>query len=220
MDSSWAQLDMVNSMLQATQIQAATVVLEQEEVKLKDILDEIKSDNIANLNKPLTLIWEYPPDLPAIQSDGKKLKQILDNLVDNAVKFTDQGRITVSARVGIGNQALGIGAAPQSPTPNSAFVEFKVADTGRGISAAAQPIIFEKFRQADSSETRLYGGVGLGLYIAKNFIELLGGKIEVETEEGKGSIFTVRVPCVIASSAVANGESETQEAAGAVQQIH
>ncbi|MBI2986688.1 MAG: hypothetical protein HYY45_07970, partial [Deltaproteobacteria bacterium] len=81
-------------------------------------------------------------------------------------------------------------ASRLSPT----YVEFKVADTGIGIPKEHLPIIFEKFRQVDSSETRLYGGVGMGLYLVKNFAELLRGKVDVESEPGKGSTFTVRIP--------------------------
>jgi len=214
-----SQLTMVNSILQATEIQAASVSLEEEEVALKDMLDGLRLDYSAHWDKSLTLTWDYPADLPSIRSDGKKLKQILTNLVDNAVKFTDAGGVTVTARIKEGESAPPKSPADRPPLPQDpagrgdegdekdslfaralslvprAFLEFKVADTGRGIPAAALPIIFEKFRQADSSETRLYGGVGLGLYIAKNFTELLGGAIGVETGEGKGSIFTVTIPC-------------------------
>jgi GAF domain-containing protein len=224
-----AQLNMVNSMLQATQIQAETVTLEREEVKLKNLLDGLKADYIANLNKSLTLIWDYPPDLPAIESDGKKLKQILENLIHNAVKFTDEGHVKVSARltecskqnaVSSGKEAEVLFTADCLPPTRRWWLELRVEDTGRGISAKALPIIFEKFRQADSSETRRFGGVGLGLYIAKHFIELMGGKIEVETEEGKGSIFTVRVPCLLFYPEAANQSSETQETPAHVGEIH
>ncbi|MGH7768530.1 MAG: ATP-binding protein, partial [Candidatus Binatia bacterium] len=98
----------------------------------------------------------------------------------------------------------------EAPHP---FVEFKVADTGRGIPTQALPIIFEKFRQADSSETRLHGGIGLGLYIAKNFAELLGGSITVETAAGKGSALTVTIPCSGSASSVKTGQREDPQRA-------
>jgi signal transduction histidine kinase len=141
-----------------------------------------------------------------VRTDGRKLKQILENLIHNAIKFTDEGGVTVTAqfRADDSREATGDGKdGGESLSPRAsrlgshAFVEFKVADTGRGIAVDALPIIFEKFRQADSSETRLFGGVGLGLYIAKNFTELLGGSIDVQTTVGQGSIFTVTIPCTL-----------------------
>ena len=135
-------------------------------------------------------------------TDSAKLKQILQNLINNAIKFTDKGAVTIAARViGIGDQELGIRAGSesanpnsQSLTPNSRFVELRVADTGVGIPNEQLQRIFDKFYQVDSSETRLYGGVGLGLYIVKKFTELLGGQIEVESEVEKGTTFTVTLP--------------------------
>jgi PAS domain S-box-containing protein len=192
-----SQLDMVNGLLHATQIQAEKVTLDQEEVSVAGLLSELQADTMAALDKPLTLDWDFSLELPTLKTDGRKLKQILQNLVDNAVKFTDKGRVTVSARLQEGEkrEARGNREDGRESVVPRAFLEFKVADTGRGITAAALPIIFEKFRQADSSETRLHSGIGLGLYIAKNFTELLGGAIEVETAVGEGSVFTVTVPC-------------------------
>ena len=113
-----------------------------------------------------------------LMADPTQFRQIIDNLLSNAVKFTPQhGQVMVIAR-----------------RIEDMFVEIVVTDTGIGIARENLSMIFELFRQADSSETRLYGGAGLGLYIAKNFTELLRGKIEVETEEGKGSVFIVTIP--------------------------
>jgi signal transduction histidine kinase len=114
-----------------------------------------------------------------MRTDGDKLKHILQNLINNAIKFTDEGRIAVSARCSC----------------ESKMAEFKVADTGTGIHKDLLPSIFEMFRQLDSSATRTHGGAGLGLYIVKQYTEALGGKIHVESEVGAGSVFTVTIPC-------------------------
>ena len=143
----------------------------------RDIVKTEKGYEVP-LDKDVALTWDYPSNLPVMKTDGGKLMQILQNLINNAVKFTEKGSVTFSARYFLGTDT----------------VEFKVADTGIGISKKALPLIFEKFRQLDSSDTRPYGGVGLGLYIVKQFTEMLGGTVTTETEPGRGSTFVVTVP--------------------------
>ncbi len=208
---------MITSMLYATSIMANEVRVESHPFALTAFLDELKRHQQGRLRETILMDWDYPSDSPVMISDREKLKYILQAIIDNAVKFTEQGRVTISAR--IRDQGLGADSNPQFPISNSGFVEFMVADTGIGIPEEKLPIIFEKFRQADSSETRSYGGVGLGLYIAKNFSELLGGKIEVETGEGKGSTFTVRIPFVIYASSKGDQKEETPEGASQEQNI-
>ena len=172
-------LRMINEILQATSIEAKIIKLERREVCLGSLLDNLRSNYEAPSDKELSFNWDYPPELPTVRTDGDKLRHILQNLINNAVKFTDRGNITISAR----------------HNRKAKAVEFKVADTGIGIQKEMLPSIFEMFRQGDSSETRVHGGVGIGLYIVKKFTELLGGKIEAASEPGKGSIFTVTIPC-------------------------
>ncbi|MGH7829878.1 MAG: sensor histidine kinase, partial [Candidatus Binatia bacterium] len=122
--------------------------------------------------------WDYPPDLPVIKTDRGKLKQILQNLINNAIKFTGKGRVAISAR----------------RLPSRASVEFKVAETGGGISHEALPLIFDMFGQINSPDMKVYGSIGLGLHIVKSFTELLGGKVELESGPDRGSTFTVTIP--------------------------
>ncbi len=203
MKHSQELLSMIDSILQASTLEANEVTARMNEIHLSRILDDIRSGYDFPLEKELTLHWEYAPDLPVIRTDGGKLKQILQNLINNAIKFTEKGSVTVSARITFA-PLLPCSSAPLLPCSpaeelggrgaGGSFVEFKVADTGVGIHKESFPIIFEMFRQIDSSETRLYGGVGLGLFIAKKFTELLGGTVAVESEPGAGSAFTVTLP--------------------------
>ena len=172
-------LKMITEILQATSLEANAVGVEVQEVSLGRLLDDLKSNYEIPVKKNLSFAWDYPLELPTVRTDSEKLKHILQNLVNNAVKFTEHGQVAVSARY----------------NPRAKAVEFKVADTGIGIEKEMLPSIFEMFHQGDSSETRSYGGVGMGLYIAKKFTELLGGKIEAASEPGKGSTFTVTIPC-------------------------
>lgn len=174
-------LSMINSILEASRIESQTVKVEAHEVPLGRFLGELRASYDVPINKDVTLVWRYPEDLPIIRTDGWKLRHIVQNLIDNAVKYTDRGRVTISARHFSRNQT----------------VEFRVEDTGIGIAQEALPVIFEMFRQENSSSARSYSGVGLGLYIVKTFTDMLGGKIEVKSEQGKGSTFTVTIPCEI-----------------------
>ena len=126
----------------------------------------------------VSLHWKIREPLPSIRSDAAKLKIVLKNLITNAMKFTDTGAITISAE------------------PQHDGVTFSVTDTGIGIAHEALPLIFEPFRQLDNSSTRRHGGVGLGLYIVRQLVELLGGNIAVESEVGCGSTFRVWIPAV------------------------
>jgi len=172
-------LFMVNSIMSATQIEAEALTLDCHEFLLTALLDELKSLYDYPRGKDVRLEWDYPDDLPSFHSDSDKLKHILQNLINNALKFTDAGRVTVTAR----------------EISEQRSVELTVADTGIGIPPDDLPRIFERFRQIDSTRTRIHGGVGLGLHIVKTFTEMLGGKIEVASRLGHGSVFTITFPC-------------------------
>ena len=160
-------------------MEAGTARAECSELELGDLLDEIRSSFDVFPDKEITLHWDSPSDLPIVKTDRGKLGHIIQNLIHNAIKFTDKGYVTVSAWY----------------VHRAERVEFKVADTGIGIPKEKIPMIFEMFHQIDSSETRLHEGVGLGLYIVKKYTELLRGTVEVESKPGQGSTFIVTIPC-------------------------
>jgi signal transduction histidine kinase len=166
-------LRMINEILQVGSIEAGKVKANCENVNLLDFLFELKSGYEILSKKEISLHWDIPPSLPIVWTDGEKLKHVLQNLVNNAIKFTETGGVTFSA------------------CSFSESIEFKVKDTGIGMPQDMLPSIFQMFRQLDSSSTRSYGGSGVGLYIVKKFVDLLGGKIEVESVLGKGSTFTI-----------------------------
>ena len=135
------------------------------------------------------------------ETDSEKLSHVLQNLIDNAIKFTGKGQVTISARI-IKESALVPPCAPAllersgGATGNGGrWAEFEVADTGVGIPEESLPFIFEMFRHGDGARPKSSDGVGLGLHIVKKFTELLGGDVGVESERGKGSTFTVLIPC-------------------------
>jgi PAS domain S-box-containing protein len=127
-----------------------------------------------------------PPDMGPMYSDLNKVRQVLLNLLSNAAKFTDNGTITLDVRL-IPDQGF-----PSNPPPD--WIEFRVSDTGIGMTSEQMEQIFNAFTQADPSTTRKYGGTGLGLAIGQRFCEMMGGEISVSSELGSGSTFTVRLP--------------------------
>lgn len=191
-------LGLINSIMVATKIAADEVKVESHEVRLGDVLEEIRSLYERPMDKEVKLIWDYSAELPPVVMDREKIGHILHNLIHNAVKFTEKGTVTISTRLrqqAISNRHESSILTPSASRLTPPYVEFKVTDTGIGIQKDVLPMIFEMFRLGDSSETRPHGGVGLGLYIVRKFTEMLGGTVEVESEPGKGSTFTVTVPC-------------------------
>lgn len=187
-------LRMLGSILQATQIGSGQVKINWGELDVGDFLDELKATYEVPLKKDISLNWDYDSHLPALKTDSEKLGQVLQNLIDNGIKFTEKGTVTISARL---VEPDGHQWSPASSQQGSnGWIAFKVTDTGIGIPKESLPVIFNMFCQVDSSETRRFEGAGLGLYIARKYCELLGGTIEVESELGKGSTFTVTIPCV------------------------
>jgi signal transduction histidine kinase len=173
-------LAMINDILQVATIEGRGLSVLRTKFNLSALVDVLRATCEIPPAKEVALHWDYPSKLPAVNTDNEKLTQILQNLINNAIKFTEKGRITVSVR----------------PLREEEGVEFIVQDSGIGISDGILPTVFEKFHQADSSTTRNHNGVGLGLYITKKLTELLGGSITVQSELGKGSAFTVRLPCI------------------------
>ena len=170
-------LGLINGLLDIAKIEAGRMEIGQERV---DVVAAVMK--VADLVRPtaeakkIGLRTAIPPDLPAALADPPRLDQILTNLVANAVKFTERGAVTISARAFGGE------------------VVISVADTGIGIAPEAQSYIFDEFRQEDASTTRQYGGTGLGLAIAKKLVELQGGRIWLESTHGVGSTFSFTVP--------------------------
>ncbi len=176
--SSHAMMSVINDILDFSKIDAHKLDLEKIEFSLKDCVGEcLKTIASRAHEKGLEISVDIRPNLPdAIVGDPGRLRQVLLNLVGNAIKFTDFGDVVVY-----------VGA--DARTEQSVTLHFRVVDTGIGIPRDKQQMIFEAFRQADSSSTRKYGGTGLGLSICSQLVGLMGGRIWVESEEGRGSTF-------------------------------
>jgi signal transduction histidine kinase len=158
-------------------------VVEAAPFDLREVVEHAVHDpRAAAERKGLELTAEVDPRLPAtLVGDAGRLRQVLGNLLGNAVKFTEAGSVRLTASC-------------HSRDGDTVEVLFSVADSGIGIDPAKQGLLFESFAQADPSITRRYGGTGLGLAICQELVELMGGVIELESAPGAGSTFSVRLP--------------------------
>jgi len=171
-------LNIINDIISISNIETGKMKLHINEFFVSDVIDEVEALMIPIASqKDIDLTCNIDIEIPTIKADTIKFKQILYNLVSNAIKFTDQGgSVTIGGKI------------------SEDLVHISVKDSGIGISPEDQNKLFTPFFQADSSTTREYGGTGLGLALIKKFVEMHSGKIWVESEVGKGSIFTFAIP--------------------------
>ncbi len=177
-ESGEALLSLINDILDFSKIEAGKLVLESSAFDLWESLgDTMKTFAVRAHQQGLELVCSIHPEVPRmVVGDYNRLRQILVNLVGNAVKFTERGEV-------------GLEVTREPPGENGVLLHFVVADTGIGIPVEKQAAIFEMFEQADASTTRRHGGTGLGLAIASHLVGLMGGRIWVESEVGRGSRF-------------------------------
>jgi signal transduction histidine kinase/CheY-like chemotaxis protein/HPt (histidine-containing phosphotransfer) domain-containing protein len=185
--SAHSLLRLLNDILDFSKIEAGKLDIDVTRLALADLFGEL--DNLLRMDaeqKGLELGFDLDPAVPStLLGDGLRLKQVLLNLCSNAIKFTERGRIRVSARI-------------ERQDDDQCLVAFSVSDTGIGIEAAQARHIFDAFRQADASTTRRFGGTGLGLSITRRLVELMGGEITLHSTPGQGSRFTIDMPFDIA----------------------
>ena len=171
-------LRVINDVLDFSRMEAGKLAIELAQFSVRELLQEVeKSLEPAAGEKGLGIVCDVGPEVPgAVIGDSVRLRQVLVNLVGNAIKFTSRGQVTINVHL-------------DSMTGVSSQLRFSVADTGIGIPKDQQERIFQPFIQADGSSTRLYGGTGLGLAITSQLVELMGGRIWLESEVGQGSTF-------------------------------
>ena len=171
-------LTIINEILDISRIEAGRMPLQMSTFRILELVGEVRSElEPIILRSKLTLVLDLTRDLAPLTSDRQKVKQILLNLLSNALKFTHHGTVTIKVR-----------------RHKDRAVSLSVSDTGIGIAPSDQDKIFEDFRQLDNSSTRPYGGTGLGLSICRRLAQMLDGRISVQSQVGKGSTFTLTVP--------------------------
>ncbi len=204
-ESSGADLlEMINQILDLAKIESGTVELQVETVALREIHDAIEQQfrHVAEqkkLNYEVTLSPDLPPDL---QTDGRRLNQVLRNLLSNAFKFTERGSVKVNIR------PVKEGWKRRSETLAKAngVIAVSISDSGIGIPKEKQDIIFESFQQVDAGTSRRFGGTGLGLSISRELTQLLGGVLQLDSSSGEGSTFTLFLPVALDPKAMPQRE--------------
>ena len=200
--SAYDLLELVNEILDFSRLEAHAVTIESRPFSLADTVDSvIRVFAPRAAEKQLDFVYDVDDGVPdRMSGDPLRLRQVLVNLIGNAIKFTHTGKVAV-------------GVAVESRRDEAIVIHFSVCDTGIGISEAKQAVIFEPFVQADASITRLYGGTGLGLAIAQRLVENMGGRLWVESELGKGSDFHFTIQFKLDDR---NGESNVNQPGASV----
>ena len=193
-------LGLINDVLDLSKIESGKMEVFAEPFEVEPTLREVAATVEALFaKKNNALVLELEPGLGVMISDVTKVRQMLINLLSNAAKFTEGGTVTLSAR-----------RTGDAPNPS---LLFEVKDTGIGMTEEQLAQLFQRFQQADASTTRRFGGTGLGLSITKAFASMLGGQVEVESQSGQGSRFTVRVPAEIPESAESRADTNVGSSA-------
>jgi signal transduction histidine kinase len=192
-NSTHQLLSIITDILNISKIEAGEETTYSLFFNLRELLDEIKSFFLPlakQKNLKLSLVNNLSPGIVNIKSDPFKLRQILDNLIGNAIKFTPKGKVEIAV------------------TSKKDKLIFSIKDTGIGIDSSMHKVIFDRFRQVELTHSRKYGGTGLGLSLAKSYIEMLAGTIQLDSSLGKGSVFSFEVPLCIINEPILEKKSE------------
>ena len=190
--SAESLLEIINDILDFSKIEAGKMELVEEDFDLREMLEDVL-EMIAGqaYRKKLECIGNLPPDLPQqVRGDAVRLRQVMVNLLGNAVKFTDKGEVRLTATV-------------EKRKVDRYDMLFEVADTGPGIPAKQQRGIFKAFKQVDSGVSRRFGGTGLGLTITSQLVKLMGGQLDLESAPSHGAVFRIRIPLAVANDTLA-----------------
>ena len=198
-------LSLINDILDLSRAQAGKVVIEEIEINVPDIVKNVcKGLMVMARNKGVDVVWSIDPEIPRLLiGDPVRLRQVIVNLVNNAIKFTHKGKVLVNVK-------------KKSLTDKDCELVFEVVDSGIGISPKNLPHIFDVFTDAHNTTARRYGGTGLGLAICKKIVEMMRGSIEVESKEGTGSTFRFNIIFGFKPDLFGNAASEQKAGTEAV----